>query len=81
MSAPQQRVNCRVLDVASGGKHLVFEVAGTKEVVGEVRVVTADPRYLRTIGELFARYAVGAWSQPRPSDLSAAIKRTINGGH
>jgi hypothetical protein len=79
---PQRRVNCRVLEVASGGKHLVFEIAGTGEVVGEVRVVAATPGYLPVIGELFTRWARGAWSKPsEPSDVSAAIRRAINGGH
>jgi hypothetical protein len=78
---PQRRVNCRVLSIADGSKHLVFEVAGTSEVVGEVRVVAAAPGYLPVIAQLFTRWAAGAWTQPRPDDLSASIKRAINDGH
>jgi hypothetical protein len=74
----QQRVNCRVLTVAGGGKHLVFEVKGTGEVVGEVRVIVANAGYLPVIGDLFSRWARGAWSVP--SGLTTAIKRAINGG-
>lgn len=75
-----QRINCWVHNIADGSKHLVFEVAGTGAVVGELRVAVADPRYLGMVAQLFTQWTAGSSRvSSRPSELSAAIKRAING--
>jgi hypothetical protein len=75
-----KRINCRVHNVDDGSKHLVFEVAGTGECVGEVRVVASDAGYLPVISHLFAQWVSGA-QRFGPRALSLAVKRGINGSH
>jgi hypothetical protein len=51
-----EKVNCRVLNRANGGNHLVFTVDGTKKCVGEI-AFTGDERYLLVIAEMFSKWA------------------------
>jgi len=80
--AEPRRVNVRVHEVADGSKHLVFEIAGTGECVGEVRVVASDPGYLPVMAALFTRWAGGSRA-PGPPELSivASVRQAINGSH
>jgi hypothetical protein len=73
-----RRVNVNVHEVADGSKQLVFEIAGTGECVGEMRVAF-QPGYLPVMAQLFAQWAGGARIiQPGVGD---SVKRAINGRH
>lgn len=77
--AEPRRVNVRVHEVADGSKQLVFEIAGTGECVGEMRVAF-QPGYLPVMVQLFTQWASGARA-PQPRELDLAIRRAINGSH
>lgn len=76
MPSGDQKVNCRVHNVADGSKHLVFTVAGTSQCVGELRL-TGDPQYLLVMASLFSQWA----SMERRRPIAPSPVRHVLGGH
>lgn len=76
MPSVDQKVNCRVHNVADGSKHLVFTIAGTSQCVGELRL-TGDPQYLLVMATLFSEWA----SIERRTPIAPPSIRRALGGH
>jgi hypothetical protein len=74
-TAPEERVNCRVLNLANGSKQLVFTIAGTDRCVGEM-LWTGDPQYLLTASQLVSEWA----AIERRTLIAPRSVRRINGG-
>lgn len=68
-----QKVNCNVMNVADGSKHLVFTIEGTQRCVGEIRV-SADDNYLLVISQLFS-----SWVTQQRGRLPSSIRSILNG--
>lgn len=71
-----EKVNCRVEDCPDGSKQLIFTVAGTEKVVGEMRLSVDDERYLLVVSQLFSSYANMRRGR---RVIPAAVHRIING--
>lgn len=74
---PEQKVNCHAQRLPDGTHHLVFMIGGTEHCVGEIRL-TADADYLRTIAQMFSKWAAVI----RPDSivrLPSALHNILNG--
>jgi hypothetical protein len=54
MNEPKRIINMRVHNYVDGSKQLIFEVAATKECVGEIYIAFDDVGYLPVFAHLFA---------------------------
>jgi hypothetical protein len=70
-----QKVNCRVINIADGSKHLVFTIQGTEHCVGEIRMA-GDPKYLLVMADLFSQWANMQRGKPV---LASSIRNILNG--
>jgi hypothetical protein len=78
MSEEVKKINCRVVSVVDGSKQLIFEVAGTRECVGEVRISSVHAGYLPVMAELIE---IWARRQAGGIDTSARDVLRLNGAH
>jgi hypothetical protein len=67
-----QVINCRAEKCKDGSQHLVFTIASTGKIVGEMRFM-ADMNYLAVIAKLFFKYTDAQLNRTLPQSIRKII--------